>query len=125
MAKSLSVMMLLRKIAMHPLLTRHHYSDDLLRDMAADILKDPAHLSADKELVREDMTVMSDFELHNLCKKTKVSAGGGGGGGGTECVCVCVCVCVHVSVCVCVCLHVCTHTCVRVYTHMCMCVYGK
>jgi len=72
MSKSMSVIALLRKIAMHPLLTRHHYDDGTLREMAASILADPAHLDADEELVYEDMQVMSDFELHRLCRDTKV-----------------------------------------------------
>ena len=56
----------MRKIANHPLLVRHHYSDDILRQMSQDILREPSHRDADPELVYEDMTVMTDFELHRL-----------------------------------------------------------
>lgn len=38
-SKSLSVIMELRKIANHPLLVRHHYTNEKLRAMAVDILK--------------------------------------------------------------------------------------
>lgn len=70
--KSLSAITVLRKIAMHPLLQRHHYHDNLLREMAKEILQDPSHRDADFDLVCEDMTIMSDFELHCLCTETKV-----------------------------------------------------
>ncbi len=62
----------LRKAANHPLLLRHHYTDERLRGMAQAILSEPSHREADPQLVWEDMTVMSDFELHNLCTKHKV-----------------------------------------------------
>lgn len=30
-------------------------------------VKEPTHFDADPALIQEDMEVMSDFELHNLC----------------------------------------------------------
>jgi SWI/SNF-related matrix-associated actin-dependent regulator 1 of chromatin subfamily A len=57
---------------MHPLLVQHHYTDGIMQRMAQDILKDPKHIDSDPELVFEDMTVMSDFELHKLCLENKV-----------------------------------------------------
>ena len=57
----------LRKIANHPLLLLHHYSDDILRQISQDILSEPSYHDADPNLVYEDMTVMTDFELHQLC----------------------------------------------------------
>lgn len=71
MTKSMSVIMELRKIAMHPLLVRQCYSDSLLTCMSREILRDPAHRDADPALVFEDMCVMSDFELHNLCLESE------------------------------------------------------
>ena len=65
--KSMDVMMQLRKITNHPLLIRHSYEDGKLRQMSQDILKDPKHCDADPQVVWEDMSVMSDFELHTLC----------------------------------------------------------
>lgn len=72
MSMGLSVIMDLRKIAMHPLLLRQHYDDSRLHQMSRAILQDPAHCDADPALVYEDMSVMSDFELHNLCLESKV-----------------------------------------------------
>lgn len=62
----------LRKIALHPHLIRHHYHDDTLKKMTQDILKDPQYMDSDPDLVYEDMSVMTDFELHNMCKDSKV-----------------------------------------------------
>ena len=63
----MNIVMEMRKIANHPLLVLHHYSEDILRQMAQEILCEPSHRDADPKLVYEDMTVMSDFELHQLC----------------------------------------------------------
>lgn len=67
MHKSLHIIMELRKVANHPLLVRHRFTNDKLRQMSVDILKEPSHRDADPDMVFEDMTVMSDFELHSLC----------------------------------------------------------
>lgn len=68
----MSVITELRKLAMHPMLVRHHYHDNRLRHMSTEILRDPSHKNADPALVQEDMSVMSDYELHQLCKNTGV-----------------------------------------------------
>ncbi|KGL81644.1 SWI/SNF-related matrix-associated actin-dependent regulator of chromatin subfamily A containing DEAD/H box 1, partial [Tinamus guttatus] len=64
-----NVMMQLRKMANHPLLHRHYYTDDKLRTMSALMLRESTHCDANPELIFEDMTVMTDFELHLLCKQ--------------------------------------------------------
>ncbi|XP_078375262.1 SWI/SNF-related matrix-associated actin-dependent regulator of chromatin subfamily A containing DEAD/H box 1-like isoform X2 [Oculina patagonica] len=64
-----NILMLLRKAANHPLLLRSHYKDDALLEMAKKYCKDPAHRDSEPDLVFEDMTVMSDFELHCLCRE--------------------------------------------------------
>ena len=66
-------MMDLRKAANHPLLLRHLYNNDKLHKMSRDILQERTHRDADPALVFEDMTVMSDFELHKLCVSYQVS----------------------------------------------------
>lgn len=38
-----------------------------------DVQQDPAHRDSEPDLVFEDMTVMSDFELHCLCREEQVS----------------------------------------------------
>lgn len=64
-----NVMMQLRKMANHPLLHRQYYTSDKLAAMSKAMLKEPTHYDADPALIQEDMEVMSDFELHNLCRE--------------------------------------------------------
>ncbi|KAM9258688.1 SWI/SNF-related matrix-associated actin-dependent regulator of chromatin subfamily A containing DEAD/H box 1 [Cariama cristata] len=64
-----NVMMQLRKMANHPLLHRQYYTTDKLRSMSMLMLKEPTHYDANPDLIFEDMTVMTDFELHLLCKQ--------------------------------------------------------
>lgn len=63
----------LRKAADHPLLFRKIYNDDLCRKMTKDIMRDVKYWDCNEEYVYEDMCVMSDFELNNLCKDNKVN----------------------------------------------------
>ncbi|XP_038049305.1 SWI/SNF-related matrix-associated actin-dependent regulator of chromatin subfamily A containing DEAD/H box 1-like [Patiria miniata] len=67
MTKLSCAMMQLRKAANHEMLMRHHYDDSKLRQMAKLMLKEPSHHDADPDLIFEDMSVMSDYELHRLC----------------------------------------------------------
>ncbi|CAM9671961.1 unnamed protein product [Lampetra planeri] len=62
-----NIMMQLRKMANHPLMHRHMYTDDKIRQMSQLILKEPTHYDADPALVQEDMEVLNDLELHRLC----------------------------------------------------------
>ncbi|XP_064004409.1 SWI/SNF-related matrix-associated actin-dependent regulator of chromatin subfamily A containing DEAD/H box 1 isoform X2 [Pogoniulus pusillus] len=64
-----NVMMQLRKMANHPLLHRQYYTDEKLRTMSMLMLKEPTHSDANPDLICEDMAVMTDFELHLLCKQ--------------------------------------------------------
>lgn len=64
-----NAMMQLRKMANHPLLHRHYYTADKLKTMSKLMLKEPTHCDANPDLIFEDMTVMTDFELHLLCKQ--------------------------------------------------------
>ncbi|CAH1799314.1 unnamed protein product [Owenia fusiformis] len=63
-----SMFMQLRKVANHHLLNRNTYSNDKLKQMAKLMLQEPTHAKASKDLIYEDMEVMSDFELHKLCE---------------------------------------------------------
>uniref|UniRef100_A0A8B9HIJ6 SWI/SNF-related matrix-associated actin-dependent regulator of chromatin subfamily A containing DEAD/H box 1 n=1 Tax=Astyanax mexicanus TaxID=7994 RepID=A0A8B9HIJ6_ASTMX len=64
-----NVMMQLRKMSNHPLLHRQYYTTEKLAAMSQAMLKEPTHFDANPALIQEDMEVMSDFELHNLCKE--------------------------------------------------------
>jgi SWI/SNF-related matrix-associated actin-dependent regulator 1 of chromatin subfamily A len=65
-SKAGHILMELRKAANHPLLRRSIYDDDKLKKMAKLVT---AESSADTVFayVLEDMSVMSDFQLHKLC----------------------------------------------------------
>ncbi|XP_071800624.1 SWI/SNF-related matrix-associated actin-dependent regulator of chromatin subfamily A containing DEAD/H box 1B-like isoform X2 [Asterias amurensis] len=65
-------MMQLRKGANHEMLMRNHYDDAKLRQMSKLMLKEPTHYDAEPELIFEDMSVMTDFELHRLCKEYNI-----------------------------------------------------
>lgn len=66
---SSNVMMALRKAALHPLLFRRIYNDEKLQEMAGAIMAEPEYVEANKQYIVEDMSVMSDYELNNLCLK--------------------------------------------------------
>ncbi|XP_061438990.1 SWI/SNF-related matrix-associated actin-dependent regulator of chromatin subfamily A containing DEAD/H box 1 isoform X3 [Rhineura floridana] len=64
-----NVMMQLRKMANHPLLHRQYYTSEKLKVMSKLMLKEPTHCEANPDLIFEDMSVMTDYELHLLCKQ--------------------------------------------------------
>ena len=67
---SKNLIMSLRKASIHPLLFRHLYTDDTIRSMSKAILREPQYAEDGNQVyIMEDMSVMSDFELHNLCLK--------------------------------------------------------
>ncbi|XP_032238134.2 SWI/SNF-related matrix-associated actin-dependent regulator of chromatin subfamily A containing DEAD/H box 1 isoform X2 [Nematostella vectensis] len=62
-----NILMALRMMSNHPLLLRNYYKDETLREMAVKYCRDIENRGSEVDLVCEDMTVMSDFELHRLC----------------------------------------------------------
>ncbi|KTB11868.1 ATP-dependent helicase FUN30 [Nakaseomyces glabratus] len=65
---SKNLIMSLRKASIHPLLFRHIYDDAKIDKMCDAILDEPAYAeNGNKEYIREDMSFMTDFELHRLC----------------------------------------------------------
>ncbi|KAI9591247.1 P-loop containing nucleoside triphosphate hydrolase protein [Syncephalis fuscata] len=66
-----SAVIQLRKASCHPLLFRTLYTDKMLHKMATNLLKEPDYYDSEHQYLVEDMQVMSDSELHNLCKKFK------------------------------------------------------
>lgn len=55
----------LRKAAIHPLLFRRHFDDNLLRKIAK--VHCQLHADANEQYVFEDLQQMTDFELHRMC----------------------------------------------------------
>lgn len=75
---SSNVLMDLRKAASHPMLFRKRYTDDILSGITKQLLKEPdfKKRGALYNLVKEDMTVMTDAELQVFCATYKVSWSG-------------------------------------------------
>ncbi|KAJ4296232.1 DNA-dependent ATPase fun30 [Kalmusia sp. IMI 367209] len=69
-----NVMMKLRQAAIHPLLFRERYTDDILRKMSKALPKEPIFASSDPDLIFEDMTVYQDYQCHSMCLKYPRSA---------------------------------------------------
>merc|ERR1719232_625614 len=61
------MLMNLRKIANHPLLSRNHFDQSQIRQLAKLLKKDPSHEAAVEKFIIEDMSVMSDFDIHKTC----------------------------------------------------------
>ncbi|OZJ02655.1 hypothetical protein BZG36_04412 [Bifiguratus adelaidae] len=66
-----NILMQLRKAADHPMLFRRLFDDNTIRKMAKDIMKEERYWDAEETYIYEDMSVMTDFELHNLCLEHK------------------------------------------------------
>lgn len=73
--KQTNVIMKLRKTAIHPLLYRTHFTDEVLLNMAKDIMREPQYVNNNVQFIFEDMQVMSDFELIHLCNNFPNSIG--------------------------------------------------
>ncbi|KAB8611434.1 hypothetical protein FH972_025939 [Carpinus fangiana] len=61
-----NIMMDLRKAAIHPLLFRRLFTDDIINDLASAYCK--THPQCGFNEVLEDLSVMTDFELNRWCK---------------------------------------------------------
>lgn len=72
---SSNVLMDLRKAASHPMLFRRRFDDDKLNGITKLLLKEPdfKKRGALFDYVKEDMEVMTDAELQNLCATYKVN----------------------------------------------------
>ena len=65
---SKNLIMTLRKASIHPLLFREIYNDRMIDKMSTAILSEPAYsIDGNKQYIKEDMSYMTDFELHKLC----------------------------------------------------------
>ncbi|GAA5906029.1 hypothetical protein JCM5296_005686 [Sporobolomyces johnsonii] len=61
----------LRKASNHPMLFRRLYDEKKLRLMSKDCLREEEFMDRNKDLIFEDMEVMTDFELHRFCQGYK------------------------------------------------------
>lgn len=59
-----SIMMQLRKLANHPLLWRHRYDDSQVKHLTKLLMKEPVNSNSVHDYVLEELSHMSDFEIH-------------------------------------------------------------
>ena len=64
-----NVLMQLRKAAIHPMLFRRLFNDDKIKKMAKSCIKEEDLSDRDPDLVLEDMSYYSDFQLHTFCEE--------------------------------------------------------
>ncbi|KAJ8959068.1 hypothetical protein NQ318_022324 [Aromia moschata] len=64
----MSIMTDLRKLSNHPLLMRYHYGMDKLQEIARLLAADPGYKDTVVQYIIDDLTWMSDFEIHTLAK---------------------------------------------------------
>ncbi len=62
----------LRKIANHPLLVRSHYENQQVKMLARMLKKDESHHLAVEKYIAEDLSVLSDFDIHKTCLAYRV-----------------------------------------------------
>ncbi|KAJ8983965.1 hypothetical protein NQ317_008668 [Molorchus minor] len=65
----MSIMTDLRKLSNHPLLMRYHFGMDKLQEIAKLLAADPGYKDTVVQYIVDDLTWMSDFEIHRLSKE--------------------------------------------------------
>ncbi|CAG9812421.1 unnamed protein product [Phaedon cochleariae] len=65
----MSIMTDLRKLSNHPLLMRFHYDMERMREIAKLLSTDPGYKDTVEQYIVDDLTWMSDFEIHTLSKE--------------------------------------------------------
>lgn len=64
-----TIMMEMRKVANHPLLMRYYFSDDTLHDLSERLACAPSLKKTNPQYIFEELAVMSDFQVMQLCNK--------------------------------------------------------
>ena len=73
--KSANILMKLRQAAIHSLLYRRHYNDNILSQMSKACLKDPMWSLSDPNVIYEELQAYNDFECHTMCTTHPKSLG--------------------------------------------------
>lgn len=61
----------LRKLSNHPALVRHDFQQEDLEEIAEHLATDPTYKDRKVKYIMDDLTFMSDFEIHTLTKRFK------------------------------------------------------
>ncbi|XP_044729933.1 SWI/SNF-related matrix-associated actin-dependent regulator of chromatin subfamily A containing DEAD/H box 1 homolog isoform X1 [Chrysoperla carnea] len=67
----MAMMMDMRKLSNHPLLLRYHYEHKTLAMMASRLASDPLYKETNQAYIIEDLTFMSDYQIHKLTQEYK------------------------------------------------------
>lgn len=73
--KSANILMKLRQAAIHSLLYRRHYNNNVLSQMSKACLKDPMWSLSDPNVIYEELQAYNDFECHTMCTTHPKSLG--------------------------------------------------
>lgn len=65
----IAIMMEMRRIANHPLLMRHYFTDENLRGFAKRLARASSYKKTNEQYIFEDLAIMSDFQVFQLCNK--------------------------------------------------------
>lgn len=71
------MMMKLRKLANHPLLTRDYYNEQKLEIISQKLARDPTYKENNPQYVFDDLLLMSDYQINQLSRTHKCLAGMG------------------------------------------------
>ncbi|KAJ5124778.1 Helicase C-terminal [Penicillium bovifimosum] len=74
-SKSANILMKLRQAAIHPLLARRHYTDEILQKMSKACLKEDKWALSDPKIILEELMPYNDFECHQMCLENPSSLG--------------------------------------------------
>ncbi|KAL4918779.1 SNF2 family N-terminal domain-containing protein [Aspergillus aurantiobrunneus] len=74
-SKSANILMKLRQAAIHPLLHRRHYNDQVLTRMSKACVKEDKWSLSDPNTIFEELQDYNDFECHQLCLDNPGSIG--------------------------------------------------
>jgi SWI/SNF-related matrix-associated actin-dependent regulator 1 of chromatin subfamily A len=74
-SKSANILMKLRQAAIHPLLARRHYTDEILQKMSKACLKEDKWSLSDPKIILEELLPYNDFECHHMCVENPGSLG--------------------------------------------------
>lgn len=65
----IAIMMEMRRIANHPLLMRHYFTDENLRGFAKRLARASSYKKTNEQYIFEELAIMSDFQVFQLCNK--------------------------------------------------------
>ncbi|KAJ5336949.1 hypothetical protein MYU51_006235 [Penicillium brevicompactum] len=74
-SRSANILMKLRQAAIHPLLARRHFTEEILLKMSKACLKEEKWSNSDPEVIFNELKPYNDFECHHMCVDNPKSLG--------------------------------------------------